>query len=118
MRESLQAENSHERDFLEGPGCGGMSPGTVAVALCCWERIAGDLTKGQCLHRVSEEAELLRTEISRVRIGGFSSSRTGVFSCSGIGGILWKAGGGGLFCSEIGGFFSRPLPFPCIRSLG
>lgn len=94
-----------------------MSPGTVAF--CSWERIAGDLTKGQCLHKISEGMELLRTEISRVRIGGFSCSGIGGFSCSGIGGILWKAGGKRgcvfFFCSEIGGFFH---PFPCIRSLG
>ena len=78
---------------MEGQGCGGTSAGVAA--LCSWEWTAGSLTKkGQSLDRLSDGAELLRAEISRVRIGGFSSSRTGVFSCSGIGGILWKAGGG------------------------
>ena len=56
------------------------------AALCSWEWTAGSLTKkGQSLDRLSDGAELLRAEISRLKIGGILSSE---FRSSGIGGVL------------------------------
>lgn len=43
------------------------------ATFCSWERTAAKWTKGQCLSRISEGAELTRAEISRVRIGGILS---------------------------------------------
>ena len=63
----------------------------------------GNWTKGYYLYRISEGAELLREEISRVRIvspdleswGLVEFCGTGMdgSSCSGTGGILWEAQG-------------------------
>jgi hypothetical protein len=69
------------------------------TALCSWEWVQGNWIKGQCLYRISEELELLRAAISRVRVGEISNPEIGAgalrdwwVSCSGIGGVcvtLW-----------------------------
>ena len=46
-------------------------------ALCSWERMAGNWTKGQFLYRIYEGAELLKAEISIVRIDEILSPELG-----------------------------------------
>ena len=52
-----------------------MKAGMVVHCSCEWT--VSNWIKGQCLYRISEEAELLRAEISRVRIGGILSLELG-----------------------------------------
>ena len=52
-----------------------MNPGMAA--LCSWERMAGNWTKGQFLYRIYEGAELLKAEISIVRIDEILSPELG-----------------------------------------
>ena len=79
----------------------------------------GNWTKGYYLYRISEGAELLREEISRVRIGEISSPELGQLrdwwvSCSGTGSffvlfwfvfvfVLWEAEG-------LVALFNPPFP--------
>lgn len=48
-----------------------MNPGVAA--LCSQDWAAENWTKGQGFYTISERAELLRAEISRIRIGGISN---------------------------------------------
>ena len=67
------------------------------TALCSWEWVEGHWIKGQCAYRISKEVELLRAEMSRVRISEISSPELGPgalrdwwVSCSGISGVCGK----------------------------
>lgn len=67
---------------------------------CSWllRGDSGNWTKGQGLYRISEGADLLRAEISRMKIGELRDCWVFLLwdwwvSCSGTGGVLWEVQG-------------------------